>query len=206
MGIVKTALGLLGGSKLELLKMLIADRTDGDERIVLRAGAPWSATRMEILGTPEATAYTIAESLNQLSDVCASDEDAMKRVEGFRAMSGLGSVRIPSNVLEYGRMRVRIEHKGIDITDEQIHAALLAAEFMHRNPNAPSDTAYYCGKFKAQRLKIEGVASSLVSYLDGALSDDGLWSNLDRIVGEQREKMRIRESHVARFRINRLNE
>ena len=206
MGIVRTAMSLFGGSKLELLRMLVADRTDGDDRVMLRTGAPWRATRLEVMGTPEATAYTIAESLNQLVDNGCSDQDAIKRIEGFRAMSGLGSVELSDNALEYGRRRVRLEHRGVGITDEQIYAALLAAECIHRNPGADPEMAYYSGKYKAKKLTVEHLASTLVMYLDGALSDDQLWDKLAPIVSEQRERQRIHASRIARAAIHRLGQ
>lgn len=206
MGIFGSALSLLGGSRLELIRMLVADRTDGDDRIILRNGSPWAAARLEVLGTPEATAYTISESLNELVDAGCSDQDAMKRVEGFRAMSGLGSVELDASTLEYGRRRVRAEHRSASISDEQIYAALLAAEFMHRNRSSEPEAAYYFGKFKAKQITIERVASTLVRYLDGALSDDQLWSSLDPVVNDQRERQRIHASRVARYRVNRMNE
>lgn len=204
MGMIDLAFGFVGAAKIELIRMMVADRTDGDDRVMTHTGAPWRASRAEVMGTPEATVYTIVQTINTLCESGRDLDGAITMVEHHRSKSGLGSVaatNMGKAPYLYVHARISLEHPHVELTTEQVMSAMYATEYFVRSGagHAQVDAAYYFGRFKAIESAGTQAAAGVELYLTGELDDN----EFAGVMFPFSRRIKRKQNDAARVRLQR---
>ncbi len=165
-----------GKKKIELIKLLLEDRVRNDPNARDAGFTVYDVrqlSELQLLGTPEGTVVTIAESICELSiNKGLSGIEAIGRVDNHRQKFKYSALKRPDHLKEYIQHRLLVE-LGVagHLPEEHLLNCMMATEHMLFYPSEQGDAAHALKYAKLQSLKIRHrvIMDATCDYLDGEL-------------------------------------
>lgn len=118
-------------NKADLIRQLAKARVKGDSAAKLFGVTPESIDQLplvELMGLPEATVVTIAETYSQMKSQGLPDTEILNLIEAHRSMIGSGSVPNPLTLPSYVEYRIKLEYRDVaPISERHIEQSLTEA-------------------------------------------------------------------------------
>jgi len=193
--------------KQQLIRLLLADRVNESPAARDRGFTEADVRRLghvELMSTPEATLFSIAEAIERLVDGRgATPSQAIEVIEVQRRSAG--SLKdLPDDFFLYGLQRVRLEHPSAQHVDEQhVRACMLSAGYLLSAGLSSSMVlpAFYHGKHKALAVEYAHLVDVVVAYVEGETTDDEFVSASERHTEKRKEFLKRAANKRASVRL-----